>query len=262
MSMLAIGKLSLAVFIASVSATAVLAAECPASSAALGTSRVLSVKPTDFPLVGKLEYQETLRLNDREVVLTFDDGPSAPYTSNVLDILAAECVKATFFVAGNATADAPDLVRRAFNEGHTIGSHTFENSKLDQVPFDQAKADIEKGITAVADAIGGRNDVAPFFRAPDFEISKQVERYALSKGLMIWSADVDTEDWNEPSEDEFVTRAVSGLEKEGKGILLMHDSQPVTARALRQLLAALKAKQFKIVHVVPTKAPVTTGSSR
>ncbi|MEO6946955.1 MAG: hypothetical protein ABI150_10365 [Nitrobacter sp.] len=106
-------------------------------------------------------------------------------------------------------------------------------------------------------------DCVPFIEgASDFELSKPVERYALSKGLMIWSADVDTEDWNEPSEDEFVARAISGLEKEGKGILLMHDAQPVTARALRQLIAELKAKKFKIVHIVPAKAPITTGSAK
>lgn len=262
MSIRTIGKLGLAAAIASVSVTTALAADCSASPAALGTSRTISVKASDFPLVGKLEYQETLRLAPGEVVLTFDDGPSAPYTSNVLDILASECVKGTFFVAGEATLDAPDLVRRAFNEGHTIGTRTFANSKLNEVPLEQAQADIEKGITTVAEAIGNRNDVAPFFRAPDFEISKEAERYALSKGLMIWSADVDTEDWNEPSEDEFVARAISGLEKEGKGILLMHDAQPVTARALRQLIAELKAKKFKIVHIVPAKAPITTGSAK
>jgi peptidoglycan/xylan/chitin deacetylase (PgdA/CDA1 family) len=255
-----LGRLGLVVVIASL-AKAAFAADCPRQGT-LGTSRVLQVKPSEFPLVGKMEYRETLRLGDREVVLTFDDGPSAPYTNNILDILATECIKATFFMVGNAVVDAPDIARRAFNEGHTIGTHTFEDSKLDEIPVEKAVADIEKGIATVAEAIGSRNDVAPFFRAPDFELSKQAERYALSKGLMVWSADVDAEDWNDPSEEDLVARVIAGLEKEGKGILLMRDAQPVVARALPQLIAELKARKFKIVHVVPAKPPVTTGSAR
>jgi peptidoglycan/xylan/chitin deacetylase (PgdA/CDA1 family) len=228
----------------------------------MGVSRALQVRPSEFPLVGKINYPETLRLNEHEVVLTFDDGPSPPYTGTILDVLAAECVKATFFMVGNAIADAPDMLRRAFNEGHTIGTHTFANEKLQEVPLDRAKTDIDKGVATAIEAIGNRDALAPFFRAPDLEISKQAERYALSQGLMIWSADVAPDDWNDPTEDEFVARVVSGLEEEGRGILLLHDSQPVTARALRQLIAELKARKFKIVHVVSAKPPVTTGSVR
>lgn len=237
------------------------AAECPRQGS-LGTSRVLQVKPGDFPLVGKLQYNETLRLADREVVLTFDDGPAAPYTENILDVLANECVKATFFLVGNAVVEAPDIARRALGDGHTVGTHTFDNSKLDEVPVEAAIADIEKGITTVAEAIGSRNDVAPFFRAPDFELSKKAERYALSKGLMVWSADVDAEDYQEVTEDALVSRVIAALEKEGRGILLMRDAQPVVARALPQLLSELKARKFKIVHVMPAKPPMTTGAVR
>ncbi|HVX99477.1 MAG TPA: polysaccharide deacetylase family protein [Pseudorhodoplanes sp.] len=262
MSMRRVAKLGLAVAIVTMWVTASLAADCGANSGALGTSRVMAVSPSEFPLVGKLEYRESLRLNDREVVLTFDDGPAAPYTSNILDILASECIKATFFMSGSAIADAPDIARRAFNEGHTIGSHTYDGGDLDELPVELAKADIDKGLAAAAEALGNPGNVAPFFRAPGLVISKPAERYVLSKGLMIWSADVDVDDWNEPSEDEFVARAMAGLEREGKGILLMRDAQPVTARALRQLIAQLKAKKFRIVHVIPSKAPATTGSTR
>jgi peptidoglycan-N-acetylglucosamine deacetylase len=260
MSKNSIGALGLALAVLSVSVAN--AADCPGNPSALGTSRVISVKPTDFPLVGKLNYPETLRLADREIVLTFDDGPQAPYTGTILDILASECVKATFFMAGNAIVDAPDLLRRAFNEGHTIGTHTFDDENLAEVPFEKAKADIDKGISTAVEAIGNKDDLAPFFRAPDMEISKRAERYALSQGLMVWSADVDAEDSDEPTEDEFVKKIVAGLEEEGKGILLLHDSQPVTARAMRQLVTELKARKFKIVHVVPTKRPITTGSAK
>jgi peptidoglycan/xylan/chitin deacetylase (PgdA/CDA1 family) len=254
-----LSRVGLAVAFLGCSAAVALSAGCPPTSGTLGTSRVMRIKPADFPLVGKLQYKETLRLKDREVVLTFGDGPYAPYTAVILDALAAECVKATFFLTGNAVVDAPDLVRRAYNEGHTIGTHTFGGESLGAVPFERAKEDIDKGIAAAAEALGSSEELAPFFRAPDLEISKQAERYVLSKGLMIWSGDVDSEDWAEPTEEQFVAKAIAGLEEQGKGILLIHDNQPVAARAMRQLLAELKMRKFKIVHVVSAQASTTVS---
>jgi peptidoglycan/xylan/chitin deacetylase (PgdA/CDA1 family) len=259
--MLKISVVVLSLVFAAGAGSASLADNCP-NTDALGTSRTTSVKPSEFPLVGKLNYPETLRLNDREVVLTFDDGQSAPYTGTILDILAVECVKATFFMTGSAIGDAPDLLRRAFNQGHTIGTHTFADENLQEVSLERAKADIEKGIAAAAESIGNRDDLAPFFRAPDLEISKQAERYAVSQGLMVWSADVEADDSSEPTEEELVVKIIAALEEEGKGILLLRDSQPVTARALPQLIAELKTRKFKIVHVVPAKRAMTTGAAR
>jgi len=263
MSTISASTMSAFVVLAGISASTVAhAGDCPNNPTALGTSRTISVKPSEFPLVGKLNYPESLRLADREIVLTFDDGPSAPYTGTILDTLAAECIKASFFMVGNAVVDAPDLLRRAFNEGHTIGTHTFANENLNEAPIERAKADIDKGLATAVEAIGSRNDLAPFFRAPDLEISKQAERYALSQGLMVWSADIEADESGDPTEEELVAKVVAGLEEKGKGILLLRDSQPVTARAMRHLIVELKARKFRIVHVVPAKRPITTGSNR
>src|SRR5919112_939565 len=73
------------------------AGECPGNRDGLGTSRTIVVDPREHVRIGTMDYAETLPLRDREVVLTFDDGPIPPYTGKVLDILAAECVKATYF---------------------------------------------------------------------------------------------------------------------------------------------------------------------
>src|SRR5262249_19397669 len=67
------------------------AADCPGHPDAIGTSRTLVVDPTDHRKIGTMSYSETLPLADHEVVLTFDDGPLAPYTNRVLEILDAEC---------------------------------------------------------------------------------------------------------------------------------------------------------------------------
>src|SRR5215470_14637727 len=76
------------------------AADCPGNPGALGTSRTIAVDPNEHPLLGSFQYRESLPLNDREVVITFDDGPLAPFTPHILDTLAKECVKATFFMVG------------------------------------------------------------------------------------------------------------------------------------------------------------------
>ena len=225
--------------------------ECPGNPNAIGTSRVITVKPKDYPLVGSLQYQETVPLKNREVVLTFDDGPVPPYTNTILDILAAECVKAMFFTLGVNAAETPDLVRRAHKEGHSIGTHTFNHPDLAKLTLEQAKKEIDLGIAAATEALGNANHVAPFFRAPFLHINKSLERHLTSRGLMVWSIDIDTEDWTFITEERLIELTMKRLEQEGKGILLMHDIKPLTARVLPMLLAELKRKDFRIVHVVP-----------
>jgi peptidoglycan-N-acetylglucosamine deacetylase len=108
-------------------ATTVQARECPRADA-LGTSRILYVDPADHPLIGSIQYRETLPLADHEVVLTFDDGPSSPNTGHVLDILRSECVLATFFSVGAMAHNGGAILRRAYDEGHSIGSHFTDPS--------------------------------------------------------------------------------------------------------------------------------------
>jgi peptidoglycan/xylan/chitin deacetylase (PgdA/CDA1 family) len=242
------------------SATVAVAADCP-NPATLGTSRTMTVDPKAFPLVGKDQYEETLALKNREVVLTFDDGPSSPYTEMVLEALANECVKATFFVLGENAVDDPELVRRIAKEGHTIGTHAYEHVSLDKLPFEDAKKHIDRGIKAATDALQGTAP-APFFRAPMLDLTPQLAKHIISRGMMVWSIDVDSYDWNGITEEQMIEDTMKALEKAGKGIVLMHDIQPVTARALPQFLEELKKRNFKVVHVVPAASKGKTAAAR
>src|ERR1700683_1037433 len=98
----------------------------PGHADALGTSRVLVVEPGEFSQIGIMQYHQSLPLNDKEVVLTFDDGPVPRYSNAVLDTLAAQCVKATYFLVGAMARAYPATVRRIYEEGHTIGTDTEE----------------------------------------------------------------------------------------------------------------------------------------
>ena len=229
-----------------------IASECPGNPNAPGTSRVIVVDPAEHPRVGTAQYPETLPLNDHEVVFTFDDGPLPPYTTRILDTLASNCVKATFFIIGRMANSSPDLVRRAYREGHTIGTHT-ENHPLNiaSLPIEHVKREIENGIASVTRALGGSSAPAPFFRIPGLARTEAIEKYLKLQGIMIWSADVIPDDWKQISPDQVIERSLDGLKRKGRGILLLHDIHERTAEALPILLNKLKLAGFHIVHVVP-----------
>ena len=227
------------------------ARECPDNPDVLGTSRVLVVDPVEHPRVGTLQYRETLPLNDHEVVVTFDDGPIAPYTTRILDTLASNCVKATFFVVGSMANRSPDLVRRAHEESHTIGTHTEDHPfNIASLPVEQIEREIERGTASARKALGAAP--APFFRFPGLGRSEAAERYLESQGIMIWSADVIPDDWKQISPEQVVDRSLDGLTRKRRGILLLHDIHERTVEALPILLGRLKSAGFHVVHVVPT----------
>ena len=137
------------------------AEECPPG--ALGVSRTLVVDANEHSRVGSMQYPETLPLNDHEVVLTFDDGPVPRYTSGVLEILASECVKATFFMVGQMARAYPWMVRRVYDEGHTVANHT-QNHPIRKMSVTQAAREIEEGLASLREAIGDPQALSHFFR--------------------------------------------------------------------------------------------------
>jgi peptidoglycan/xylan/chitin deacetylase (PgdA/CDA1 family) len=251
---------SLALFAA---ATPGVAADCRGRPAALGTSRVLTVDPAQIHRVGTMQYPDTLPLRDHEIVLTFDDGPLPPYTARVLNALRAECVRATFFVLDGMAKAYTGLVRRAHSEGHTIATHSQSHRVLGHgVPEADVKRDFETGVEMVAAVLGGRNAVAPFYRFPGLGRSAALEQHLASHGVMAWSADFDADDWKHISADQITARVLARIESKGRGILVLHDIQPATARALPKLLRELRARHFHIVHAVPASVATVGQSGR
>jgi peptidoglycan/xylan/chitin deacetylase (PgdA/CDA1 family) len=228
------------------------AAECLEKPDVLGTSRTLVVDPLEHVRIGTMQYPETLPLADHEVVLTFDDGPLPPYTSRVLDILASECVKATFFLVGQMAKAHPNTVRQIRAAGHTIGTHSNSHPfTFHRMAWDHAEAEVEGGIAAVAAALGDPNAVAPFFRIPGLMRGDTIERYLASRSLMTWSVDFAADDWLRISAEEIAERALRRIDARGRGMLLLHDIKPATVLALPIILRELKSRGYRIVHVEP-----------
>jgi peptidoglycan-N-acetylglucosamine deacetylase len=229
--------------------SAVQPADCPGNPNAIGTSRTIVVNPTEHPLVGGMQYRESLPLQDHEVVLTFDDGPLPPFSNRVLEILASECVKANYFLVGGMALSFPDVVRRIYEAGHTIGTHS-QSHPLRKMPLQRAEREINDGIASVKSTLGDGIAPAPFFRFPGLLRSEAAESYLASQHLMTWSIDFPADDWMKISPAQVYARALARIEAHGKGILLLHDIHERTVEALPYLLRELKQRGYHIVHVV------------
>jgi peptidoglycan-N-acetylglucosamine deacetylase len=230
------------------------AADCPGHPDALGISRTLVVDPREHTKIGTMQYAETLPLRDHEVVLTFDDGPLPHNSDQVLAILAAQCIKATFFEIGEMAHSFPEGVRKLRAAGHTIGTHTQTHPlTMNKMPIERAKAQIDDGIASVRAALGDDADksLAPFFRIPGLMRAEAVEDYLASQGIQTWSADFPADDWRHISSQRVYDLAIQRIEAKGKGILLLHDIQARTVAALPRILETLKARGYHIVQVVP-----------
>lgn len=236
---------------------AAVAQPCPGNPQALGTERVLAVDSKTTPRVGRKEFPDTLPLNDKELVLTFDDGPWPTTTPKVLDALKRECVLATFFLIGRNTQAHPQIARRELAEGHSLGHHTFSHPLLSHLPLDKAQADIDRGIAADEWALYGRRSsdpTTPFFRFPGFASSPALLDYLNNRGIVVFGADVWASDWNPMTPDEELHKLMGRIDKVRRGIVLLHDTKRETALMLPALLRALKTGGYRIVHVVPARA--------
>ncbi len=226
---------------------------CPGHPDALGTSRVITITPEEFQRIGSMQYKQVLPLKDHEVVLTFDDGPIPPYTNVILDELAAQCVKATYFLVGEMAQNFPYLVRRIYNAGHTIGTHSQRHPLgFQHLSEKRVEQEVDGGIASVNAALGNPKALAPFFRIPGLGRSAVDEKFLAEHSLVTWSADVVADDWFRGIRpNQIVERAIKRLNEKGRGILLLHDIHPATVIALPKLLKELKEQGYRVVQVVP-----------
>jgi peptidoglycan/xylan/chitin deacetylase (PgdA/CDA1 family) len=227
---------------------------CPGNPNALGVARTVEIDTTGGPGFGFEHFKAYDFLRPGEVVLTFDDGPWPRNTPAVLAALANHCTKATFFPIGKHTIWHPEILRQVAEQGHTIGSHTWSHAVLSKKAVD-GKAEIEKGASAVHVALGA--PAAPFFRFPALQHPPEMLAYVAERNIAVFSCDVDSFDFKTKKPEDMVKRVMARLQKTGKGIILMHDFQAVTGKAMPMLLDALKAGGYRVVHI-KAKDPLAT----
>jgi peptidoglycan/xylan/chitin deacetylase (PgdA/CDA1 family) len=227
----------------------------------MGLARIVEIDTTGGPGFGFEHFKQYDFLRDKEVVLTFDDGPWPGNTPAVLKALTDECLKATFFEIGKHATWHPEITKQVLEAGMTVGTHTWSHKDLARNPYakdiEQAKAEIEMGISAVHMAAAGGGKVAPFFRFPALQHPPQLMSYLAERNIAVFSTDIDSRDFKLHKPEDVIKSVMNQLEKHGKGIILIHDFKHHTAEAMPELIRQLKAGGYKVVHMVP-KGELTT----
>jgi peptidoglycan/xylan/chitin deacetylase (PgdA/CDA1 family) len=220
---------------------------------AMGLARIVQIDTTGGPAFGFEHFKQYDFLREHEVVLTFDDGPWPANTPAVIKALTDECVKGTFFEIGEHAMWHPEIAKMVAEAGMTIGTHTWSHKDLARNPYasdiEQAKNEIEMGVSAVTAAVGA--PIAPFFRFPDLQQPPQLLEYLGQRNISTFSTDIDSFDFKLKNPQKELKSIMDKLAKRGKGIILMHDFQRDTAEAMPELLRQLKAGGYKVVHMVP-----------
>jgi peptidoglycan/xylan/chitin deacetylase (PgdA/CDA1 family) len=225
---------------------------------ALGIGRAVEIDTTGGPGFGFEHFKQLDFLRDKEVVLTFDDGPWPLNTPSVLKTLAEECTTGIFFSIGKHATYYPEILKQVAAAGHTIGAHTWSHATLTnkKLTEQQRKDEIEKGFSAVKWALGGVSP-APFFRFPALQHPPEMVTYLGERNIAMFSCDLDSFDFKASKPQQVIDVTMKKLDKLGKGIILMHDFHKHTAEALPALLRRLKDGGYKVVKMT-AKAPVQT----
>ena len=175
--------------------------------------------------------------------LTFDDGPWPEYTREILQILKANDVKATFFMVGQEVSRRPEIAREVRDAGHAIGNHSWDHPSRPRDPI----AQVEKTDAIIRKELGFR---PTFFRPPYGLMKNGMAAHAMSlrDPVLLWSA--DSADWKRPGVDHIV-RMIVGQAHPG-GISLMHDgggNRSQDVEALPIIISSLRAKGYRFVTI-------------
>jgi len=231
----------------------VIAAPCLGNPDALGTERVLTVDAANTPRVGRKQFPNTLPLQPKELVLTFDDGPWPATTPKVLAALKHECVLATFFLLGRNVAAHPQIARRELADGHSLGHHSYSHPLLSHMAQANAETEIDRGIAEDELALYGKRrsqPTTPFFRFPGFASSPALLDRLQARHIVVFGADVWASDWVPMTPAQELQLILGRIDRLGSGIVLLHDTKAQTAAMLPAFLRELKRRGYRIVHIV------------
>ena len=222
--------------------------EPPACDAALSLAgREFPIDAATMPHMGSLQFPEGPQLHDKEVLLTFDDGPHPQRTYEILDILDRYCVKAVFFAVGEMALEHSEALREVARRGHVIGTHSFSHPlSLARLGERRAKAEIDMGFAAVSYALGG--SVAPLFRFPGFNQAGYLLDYLSEKKVSVWSVDVVGGDAEFVGAADLPRVLFRRLHAQNRGVILLHDIKKATAERLTDILQQMKDEGFTVAR--------------
>jgi peptidoglycan-N-acetylglucosamine deacetylase len=197
-------------------------------------------KPFDYPVF----YGNT---HLPEIALTFDDGPNPVYTPQVLAVLQAFNIKATFFDVGYLVKEYPNIVSQEFLQGHSIGNHSWSHPELTRLSAKGILSQLVSTSDAIQSVTGSRPTI---FRPPYGLFNHIVFAQALQLNLttILWNN--EAHDWTTPGVS-VIARRILNLVRYG-GIILLHDGggfRAQTVAALPIIVTALKQRGFTFVTI-------------
>lgn len=227
------------------------------------TSETMTVLPQPYQIT---QYG----WKEKEVAITFDDGPDPAYTSKILDILKKENAHATFFLIGLQTQKFPGLARRIYDEGHAIGNHTFTHPDISDVSqWYMKRVELQLTEKLFASTMG----VKPLYFRPPYSIDQEPDvadqvrplELVQQEGYITVGSKIDPNDWRKGETADAIVSAVlsqtqleatKGCEKRAPlycgNIILLHDGggdREATVKALPAIIEGLRAQGFKIVSI-------------
>lgn len=185
---------------------------------------------------------------EKEIYLTFDDGPSASVTEKILDILKTQNIKASFFAVGENITKNPQILKRIYNEGHTVGVHCFKhNYKYLYKDAEIFKKDIKKCLALIHEILPSCKVKYMRFPGGSFNIDESYILAINSLGLKIidWNCiNGDAQKTGGITQSEAVETAICTSKGKKKAVLLMHDNKYVTAAALERIILHFKTQGY------------------
>ena len=190
---------------------------------------------------------------ERKIALTFDDGPNEPYTSQILDILRAYNIKATFFLIGKNVESYPEIVKRMAKEGHSIGNHTYSHPDLAL----KLKFQIEEQIKSAEEAIFRAAGIRPYLFRPPYGLDNPwvfTEAEKMGYVIIKWSVSGGN-GGRDISFDKILERVLKGVEN--GSIILLHDGDRLIkgadrsqiVKALPLIIESLRKKGYRFVTI-------------
>nr|WP_044879946.1 polysaccharide deacetylase family protein [Paenibacillus sp. IHBB 10380] len=187
--------------------------------------------------------------NKKLIALTFDDGPDPIRTPKILELLKQYEAKATFFVVGNRAEKLPDIVKRAQQEGHEIGNHSYSHPTFRQASIQGLRSELDRTQEIIYKATGHKPTL---YRPPGGSYNELAVNICKENELLmiLWSWDQDTKDWTSPGVGKIVNKVLKNVHN--GDIILMHDyvyKSSQTVEALAKILPELKRRGYSFVTV-------------
>lgn len=178
---------------------------------------------------------------DKKIAITFDDGPNPDYTEMLLEGLKERGVSATFFLLGKEVEMYPEIVEDIHEDGHLIGTHSYEHVNLKNLSDAAAIEQVDKTNAAIYEITGEY----PEYIRPPFGCWKCNLDYETEMIEVLW--DVDPLDWKTSNSDVITKRVVDKVQE--NDIILLHDASESSVKAAFKIIDELKKEGYTFVTV-------------